>query len=109
MDGISISGLVSESWWIVGPSISAVTLFIAGLINNKFGISGVWQQVCAWACASTLSVLSWIFGIVSVGEPTWLSVIVLCFFTGLASNGIYDFPAIKKWIDNLPFFGKAKA
>jgi hypothetical protein len=109
MDAISITGLVSESWWIVGPSIAAATVFIAGLINNKFGIQGVWQQVCAWICASILSVLAWIFGVIQVGEPTWLSVIVLCIITGLASNGIYDFPAIKKWIDNLPFFGKAKA
>lgn len=44
---------------------------------------------------------AWFFGLVPVGEPTWLAVTVLCVVVGLSSNGIYDIPTIKNFIDKL--------
>ena len=99
---MDIKLLFTTEFWYMAPSISAVTVFIAGLINGKFNITnGIWPQVVAWATAAILSVASWYFGLVPVGTPTWLAVIVLCVVTGLSSNGIYDIPTIKNFIEKL--------
>jgi hypothetical protein len=60
----------------------------------------------AWITGAVLSVAAWFFGLVTVGEPTWLAVVVLCVVVGLSSNGIYDIPTIKAFIDKL--FGEKK-
>ena len=92
--------LFTTDFWYMASSLSAVTVFIAGLINSKFNIvNGFWPQLVAWITGSVLSVAAWFFGLVSVGEPTWVAVIVLCGVVGLSSNGIYDIPTIKNFID----------
>ena len=92
--------LFTTDFWYMASSLSAVTVFIAGLINSKFNIvNGFWPQLVAWITGSVLSVASWFFGLVAVGEPTWVAVIVLCGVVGLSSNGIYDIPTIKNFID----------
>ena len=92
--------LFTTDFWYMASSLSAVTVFIAGLINSKFNIvNGFWPQLVAWITGSVLSVAAWFFGLVAVGEPTWVAVIVLCGVVGLSSNGIYDIPTIKNFID----------
>lgn len=99
--------LFTTDFWYMAPSLSAVTVFIAGLINGKFNITeGFWPQLVAWITGSVLSVAAWFFGLVTVGTPTWLAVVVLCAVVGLSSNGIYDIPTIKNFIDRL--FAKEK-
>lgn len=95
--------LFTTDFWYIASSLSAATVFIAGLINNKFNIvNGFWPQLVSWITGSVLSVAAWFFGLVPVGEPTWLAVIVLCGVVGLSSNGLYDIPTIKNFIDKLP-------
>ena len=92
--------LFTTDFWYMASSLSAVTVFIAGLINGKFNIvNGIWPQLVSWITGSVLSVAAWFFGLVAVGEPTWVAVIVLCGVVGLSSNGIYDIPTIKNFID----------
>ena len=92
--------LFTTDFWYMASSLSAVTVFIAGLINGKFNIvNGFWPQLVAWITGSVLSVGAWFFELVAVGEPTWVAVIVLCGVVGLSSNGIYDIPTIKNFID----------
>lgn len=94
--------LFTTEFWYMSPSLSAVTVFIAGLINGKFNIvNGFWPQLVSWLTGSVLSVGAWFFGLVPVGEPAWLAVTVLCVVVGLSSNGIYDIPTIQKFVDKL--------
>ena len=94
--------LFTTDFWYMASSLSAVTVFIAGLINGKFNIvNGIWPQLVSWITGSVLSVAAWFFGLVAVGEPTWVAVIVLCGVVGLSSNGIYDIPTIKNFVDKL--------
>lgn len=94
--------LFTTEFWYMAPSLSAVTVFIAGLINGKFNIiNGFWPQLVSWITGSVLSVAAWFFGLVPVGEPTWLAVTALCVVVGLSSNGIYDIPTIQKLVDKL--------
>ena len=94
--------LFTTDFWYMASSLSAVTVFIAGLINGKFNIvNGIWPQLVSWITGSVLSVGAWFFGLVAVGEPTWVAVIVLCGVVGLSSNGIYDIPTIKNFIDKV--------
>ena len=99
---MDINMLFTTEFWYMAPTLSAVTVFIAGLINGKFNITtGIWPQIVAWATGSVLSVAAWFFGLVHVGTPTWLAVVVLCAVVGLSSNGIYDIPTIKNFIDKI--------
>jgi len=95
--------LFTTDFWYIASSLSAATVFITGLINSKFNIvKGFWPQLVSWITGSVLSVAAWFFGLAQVGEPTWLAVIVLCGVVGLSSNGIYDIPTIKNFINKLP-------
>jgi len=77
--------LFTTDFWYIAPSLSAVTVFIAGLINGKFNIvNGFWSQLVAWITGAVLSVAAWFFELVTVGEPTWLAVTVLCVVVGLS-------------------------
>ena len=97
-----MSMLFTEEFWYMTPILSSITVFLTGLINGKFKIvKGIWPQVVSWAVGSLLSVGAWFFELVHVGEPTWLAVVVLCGVVGLSSNGIYDIPTIKEFIDKL--------
>ena len=97
---IQLQMLFTTEFWHMAPSLSALTVFITGLINGKFNIvNGFWLQLISWITGAVLSVAAWFFGLVAVGEPTWLAVTVLCIVVGLSSNGIYDIPSIKNFID----------
>ena len=99
---MDIKTLFTTEFWYMAPILSSITVMIAGAINGKFKIvKGIWPQVVAWAVAAVLSVGAWLLEFVHVGEPTWLAVIVLCAVVGLSSNGIYDIPTIKAFIDKL--------
>ena len=99
---MNLQMLFTTDFWYMAPSLSAVTVFIAGLINGKFNIvDGFQSQSVAWITGAVLSVAAWFFGLVTVGKPTWLAVVVLCVVVGLSSNGIYDIPTIKAFIDKL--------
>lgn len=97
---MDITGIFSESFWWVAPVISAATVLLAGVVNGLLKIEkGVWPQVVAWVLASGLSVGAYFAGLVEMGDPQWLGVVALCAVTGLSSNGIYDIPTIKAWVD----------
>jgi hypothetical protein len=49
--------------------------------------------------ASGLSVGSWALNIIAFGNPVWLGIVALCIVVGLSSNGFYDIPTIKNFID----------
>lgn len=102
---MDVQTLFTTDFWYMAPTLSAVTVFITGLINGKFNITeGIWPQIVSWIVGSVLSVAAWYFNLVLLGQPTWLAVIMLCVVVGLSSNGIYDIPTIKAFIDK--FFSK---
>jgi len=97
-----IKGIFSESFWYMLPILSSITVTVTGIINSKFNITkGFLPQLISWIVGAVLGVGGWYFDYVQVGDPTWLSVVVLCGCIGLVSNGIYDVPAIKSLVDKL--------
>lgn len=96
-----MEGIFSESFWYMAPILMAATTALAGLINQAFKITkGIWPQVIAWVVGILLSVGAYFAKLVTMGDPQWLGVVMLCIVVGLASNGIYDIPTIKKFIDS---------
>lgn len=96
-----MEGIFSESFWYMAPILMSATVALTGLINQLFKINkGFLPQLIAWIVGSILSVLAWVAKLVIMGDPQWLGVVMLCIVTGLSSNGIYDIPAIKKFIDS---------
>lgn len=97
-----ITGIFSESFWWVAPILASLTVALSGVINNLFKITkAIWRQVVAWVVGSALSVAAWALQLIVFGDPVWLSIVCLCVVVGLSSNGIYDIPAIKNFVDNM--------
>lgn len=95
-----IYGIFSESFWWVAPILVTLTVSLTGVINGWFKIDGFWQQVISWFVGSGLAVGAWALKLVTFGDPVWLGVVALCIVVGLSSNGVYDIPTIKAFVDS---------
>lgn len=96
-----ILGIFSESFWYVAPILVAMTTGIAGLINQGFKVQKAWiKQLISWVLGAGLSVGAWALKVITFGNPVWLGIVCLCVVVGLASNGFYDIPTIKNWINS---------
>ena len=105
-----IAGIFSEAFWYVAPIIITITTTLTGFLNQWFKIDQNWlKQVLSWAVASVFSVASWLLGLISFGNPTWLGVVALCIVTGLSSNGFYDINVIKSFVGKITGRSKISA
>lgn len=96
-----INGIFSESFWWVAPILVTLTVSLTGVINGLFKVSkGVWKQVISWVVGSLASVGAWALKMVEFGDPVWLGIVALCVVVGLSSNGVYDIPTIKAFVDS---------
>ena len=102
-----IYGIFSESFWWVAPILMTLTVAITGVINGWLKIEGFWQQLISWLVGSGLAVGAWALKLVTFGDPVWLGVVALCVVVGLSSNGVYDIPTIKAFVDSW-FYPKIK-
>lgn len=97
----TIFGIFSMEFWYVAPILVALTTSLTGVINQGLNIKQAWlKQLISWVIGSGLSVGAWALKILVFGNPIWLGILCLCVVVGLASNGFYDIPTIKKFIDS---------
>ena len=103
---MDITGIFSEAFWYIAPILVTMTTFIAGLINQGLVDKYVpekhhaWlKQLIAWVLGAGLSCAAWGLKVIAFGNPVWLGVICLCAVVGLASNGVYDIPFMRGWIE----------
>ena len=95
-----IKGIFSENFWWVAPILMSLTVSITGVINGAFKIvKGFWPQLVSWVVGSLLAVGAWAIKLIEFGDPVWLGVVALAVVTGLSSNGVYDIPTIKAFVD----------
>lgn len=91
---------MSESFWYIAPLLMTLTVALAGVINGAFKITkGMWPQIVAWVVGALLSVETWALKLIEFGQPVWLGVVMLAIVVGLSSNGVYDIPTIKAFVD----------
>lgn len=95
-----INGIFSENFWWIAPILMTLTVALAGVINGWLKTSGFWSQLVAWVVGSGLSVGAWAIKMIEFGDPVWLGVVALCVVVGLSSNGVYDIPTIKAFVDS---------
>lgn len=96
----TLIGIFSTSFWYVAPLLVTLTTALAGLINQGFKIQQAWlKQLISWVIGAGLSVAAWALNLMVFGAPVWLSVTCLAVVVGLASNGVYDIPTIKNFIN----------
>ena len=94
-------GIFSESFWYVAPILVALTTGLCGLINQSIKIEkSLIKQIISWVIGAGFSVGAWGLKVITFGNPVWLGVVCLCVVVGLASNGFYDIPTIKNWINS---------
>ena len=97
----TINGIFSEAFWYIAPILASITVAITGTINNLFKIpNGVWRQIVAWIVGACLSIGAYFLNFIEMGDPQWLGVVALSIVVGLSSNGIYDIPTIKAWVNS---------
>lgn len=95
-----IKGIFSENFWWIAPILMSLTVAITGVINGAFKIvKGMWPQIVSWVVGSAVSVGAWALKLIEFGDPVWLGVVALCVVVGLSSNGVYDIPTIKAFVD----------
>ena len=95
-----INGIFSEAFWYIAPLLMSATVAVTGLINGLFKITkGFWPQFVSWCVGSAFAIAAWALKLVEFGDPVWLGVVALAVVVGLSSNGIYDIPAIKAFVD----------
>ena len=98
-----IIGIFSEQFWYIAPILVTLTTTFSGLLNQ--GLQKVWdvpgwfKQLVSWVFGAGLSVAAWGLKVITFGNPVWLGVIALAVVVGLSSNGVYDIPLIKSWIE----------
>lgn len=96
-----IKGIFSESFWYIAPLLMTLTVAIAGFINGACGITkAIFKQLVAWLSGAALSLAAWALELIKFGDPQWLGVLMLAIVVGLSSNGVYDIPTIKKFVDS---------
>lgn len=104
-----IKGIFSEAFWYIAPMLMTLTVALAGVINGAFKITkGMWPQIVAWVVGALISVAAWALQLIQFGDPVWLGVVMLAVVVGLSSNGIYDIPTIKAFVDKWFNRGKSK-
>lgn len=97
----TILGIFSESFWWAAPILVTLTTALAGLINQGLKVQKSWlKQLISWVLGAGLSVAAWAIKMITFGDPVWLGVVCLCLVVGLSSNGVYDIPTIKNWINS---------
>lgn len=97
----NIIGIFSESFWYIAPMLMTITVAFSGLINQGFKIEKSWiKQLISWVIGAGVSVAAWALNMITFGNPVWLGVVALAIVVGLSSNGIYDIPTIKNWINS---------
>ena len=97
----NIIGIFSESFWYIAPMLMTVTVALSGLINQACKINTAWlKQLLSWIIGTGLSVGAWALKMITFGNPVWLGVVSLAIVVGLSSNGLYDIPTIKNWINS---------
>ena len=97
----TIIGIFSTSFWYIAPILVALTTSLAGVINQGFKIEKAWlKQLISWVIGSGLSVGAWALKVLTFGNPVWLGIVCLCVVVGLASNGFYDIPTIKNFVNS---------
>ena len=84
-----------------------LTVAISGVINGWLKLEGFVEQIVSWAVGSGLAVGAWALKLVTFGDPVWLGVVALCVVVGLSSNGLYDIPTIKAFVDSW-FYPRSK-
>ena len=93
-------GIFSESFWWAAPILVTLTVALAGVINGALKTEGFWSQLVSWLVGTGLSVGAWAIKMVTFGDPVWLGIVALCVVVGLSSNGVYDIPTIKAFVDS---------
>ena len=101
---MDLFALFTENFWATVTVLVGLVMTITNAINNRFTINRTWKQVVSWAVSIILTVGTYFLGLTTVGNPTWLSLILTGLAVGLVSNGVYDIEAIKELVKKLTAF-----
>lgn len=100
--------MLSEYFWSIVTGLVALTMGVTGIIGNGLKLEGEAKQVVSWGVSVLLTVATYLSGLFTVVPPAWISLFLIGLMVGLVSNGVYDVPTIKSFINSLTSFGGKK-
>jgi hypothetical protein len=96
-----VLGIFSMEFWWIAPILVTLTTGLTGLLNQGLKVEKAWvKQLMSWVVGACFSVGAWALKLLTFGNPVWLGVVSLVVVVGLASNGFYDIPTIKNFINS---------
>jgi len=102
----------NDNFWAAVSLVSLITVPVTSAINIKFNLKKIWKQITSWGVSLILTVAVYFLGMISIGEPVWLALLLTGIGAGLSANGIYDIPTIRtnitKWITLLMTYNSIK-
>jgi len=102
----------NDNFWAAVSLVSLITVPVTSAINIKFNLKKIWKQITSWGVSLILTVAVYFLGMISIGEPVWLALLLTGIGAGLSANGIYDIPTIRtnitKWITILMTYNSIK-
>ncbi len=97
----AIINFFTENFWATCTVLAALVITLTGWINAQFSVKKkIWKQVISWTLSIGLTTGTYFLGLVNMGEPVWLSIILTGAVVGLSSNGIYEISVIKSLVNN---------
>lgn len=93
---------MTESAWYVAVMLMSIAMFLTGAIIGVCKIKNGWpRRIISWIVPIILSMAAYFIGLYQVTEPVWLGIVTMCIVVALASNGLFEIPAMKAFIEML--------
>lgn len=100
----TIIAFFNENFWATATILASMSTSLTGVVNHLLNPNRIWKQVIAWLISIALTIGGYFLNVITVADPIWLTLTLTGVFVGLASNGIYEIPVIKKWVQSwLPY------
>lgn len=100
----TIIAFFNENFWATATILASMSTSLTGVVNHLLNPNRIWKQVIAWLISIALTIGGYFLNVITVADPIWLTLALTGVFVGLASNGIYEIPVIKKWVKSwLPY------
>ena len=96
----TIIAFFNENFWATATILASMSTSLTGVVNHLLNSNRIWKQVIAWLISIALTIGGYFLNVITVADPIWLTLALTDVFVGLASNGIYEIPVIKKWVCN---------
>lgn len=90
----------NENLWLAVYLVAMLTVPITSALNIKLNVETKWKQIVSWITSFVLTGILYFTNVFSDLGSWYIVIPVVGLISGLSSNGIYDIPTIKKYVND---------